>query len=124
MKKLKIGLLLILAFTAINVASAQENNKQDEIKEIADGKKSTINSSEKKAKKIKFKNIEYYVIDGMWHTKLKNKYVLRKAPKGAKLDFLPEGGVSVIMGGVRYYKCKGVFYKKNRNDDLYEVARP
>ena len=124
MKKLKIGLLLILALTAINFANAQETVKHEEIKKVSDGKKSTINSSDKKAKEVKFKDINYYVIDGMWHTKLKNKYVLRQAPKGAKINFLPKGGKSVIMGGVRYYKCKGVFYKKNKTDDLYEVARP
>ena len=72
------------------------------------------------------------MVPAMWRVSIasrpsqtrKNKYVLRQAPKGAKIKFLPQGGKPVIMGGVKYYKCKGVFYKKNKTDDLYEVARP
>ena len=124
MKKIKLSLLLVIILTAFNVTHAQDTTKNKVSTKKIDNTKSTINSSEKEAKNIKFDKIDYYVIEGMWYTKLKNKYVLRQAPKGAKIDFLPQGGKPVIMGGVRYYKCKGVFYKKNKTDDLYEVARP
>ena len=124
MKKLKLGLMLIFMFTAFNMANAQDTTENKVSTKKINSTKSTINSSEKEAKNIKFDDIDYYVIEGMWYTKLKNKYVLREAPKGAKIDFLPQGGKPVTMGGVRYYKCKGVFYKKNKTDDLYEVARP
>ena len=124
MKKIKLSLLFLFVFMAFNVANAQDTTENQAKNKKISSTKSTINSSDKKAKKIKFKDIDYYVIEGMWYTKLKNKYVLRQAPKGAKIKFLPQGGKPVTMGGVKYYKCKGVFYKKNRTDDLYEVARP
>jgi len=124
MRKLKLGLMLIFMFTAFNITNAQDTTENKVSAQKINSAKSTINSSEKEAKNIKFDDIDYYVIEGMWYTKLKNKYVLREAPKGAKIDFLPQGGKPVVMGGVRYYKCKGVFYKKNKTDDLYEVARP
>ena len=120
MKKLKFSLLLIVVLTSFNFLNAQNNVIDKKINKS----KQTINSTEKETKKIKFKDIEYYIIDGVWYIKIENKYVLRQAPKGAKIDFLPKDGKSVVMGGIRYYKCKGIFYKKNRNDDLYEVARP
>jgi len=120
MKKIKFSLLIIVILTAFNVSNAQNNDIEKKINET----KKTINTTDKEAKRIKFKDVEYYIIEGIWYIKIENKYVLRQAPKGAKIDFLPKGGEPVVMGGIRYYKCKGIFYKKNRNDDLYEVARP
>ena len=124
MKKFKLSILLVAAFTTFNVVYGQDTTQIQENTKGINETKSTINSSDKKAKNVKFDNIDYYVIEGMWYTKLKNKYVLRQAPKGAKIKFLPRGGKLVTMGGVKYYKCKGVFYKKNKTDDLYEVSRP
>jgi hypothetical protein len=86
--------------------------------------KSTINSSDKKIKKINFDGINYFIIDGVWYTRFKNKYVLKQAPKGARLSFIPKGGKMVTMGGVNYYKCKGIFYKKSSSPGIYVVARP
>jgi len=120
MKKFKFSLLIIIVLTSFNFLNAQNNDIDEKINK----NKQTINTTEKKVEKIKFKDIEYYIIEGIWYIKIGNKYVLRQAPKGAKIDFLPTGGEPVVMGGIRYYKCKGIFYKKNRNDDLYEVARP
>ena len=64
-----------------------------------------------------------YIIDGIWYSKFKKRYVLKQAPKGAIINFTPKDGKMVIMGGKKYYKCKGVFYKKTK-DSLYEVTSP
>ena len=72
MKKIKLGLLLIIILTAFNVTQAQDTSKNNVSAKKINSTKSTINSSEKKAKNIKFDNIDYYVIEGMWYTKLKN----------------------------------------------------
>ena len=141
MKKLKLSLLLIFTASAFSIASGQEKNAKSQEAllagttsdtELVRGKdstkkntpsKNTINSSEKKAQKVKFDGIDYYVIDGIWHTKFKNKYILKQAPKGVKLNFIPKGGKMVTMGGKKYYKSNGVFYKKLKGG-FYEVVRP
>ncbi len=135
MKKLKLSLLVIFTVTAFTMINSQEKVTSQEallagttldtelIRSKDSTKKNTINSSDKKAQKINFKGINYYVIDGLWHTKFKNKFILKQAPKGAKLNFIPKGGKLVTMGGKKYYKSNGVFYKKVKGG-FYEVARP
>ena len=85
--------------------------------------KKTIKVTEKQEKLVVHEGITYYVIDGMWHTKMKNRYVLKPAPEGAQTDFIPDGGKLVTLAGKKYYKCRGVFYKKIKNG-LYEIERP
>ena len=145
MKNLILSVLAIFAFTLFNTTNAQETIKSQEdllakrsskaksgkdkltanedksFKVISD--KNTINCSDKKAKLISFNGINYYIIDGIWHTKFKNKYILKQAPKGARISFLPKNGKMVTMGGMNYYKSNGVFYKKIKGG-FYEVARP
>lgn len=118
MKKLKLSLLLLLGIGVLNMAYAQEKENPGKVEP-----KSTINATDKTPKKIVHENIDYYVIDGIWYGKFKNKYVLRQAPEGAILDFLPKNGEAVTLTGKQYYKCKGVFYAKTQ-DGKYEVARP
>ena len=143
MKFLKTSLFILFAFVAFNNLNAQEkienmenhtpkedmtlaekNAKEAKSDPNKDNGKGTINSSDKKSQKVKYDGIEYYVIDGIWYTKFKSKYVLRQAPKGAKTYFIPAGGKMVTMGGVNYYKCKGVFYKKTNKSGVYEIVRP
>ena len=137
MRKLKLSLLLICTITAFTMINGQEKVESQEALLVQNNTlvtgndtvkngvnaKNTINSSDKKAKKVNFDGIDYYVIDGIWYTKFKNKFILKKAPKGAKLTFIPKGGKIVTMGGKKYYKSNGVFYKKVKGG-FYEVARP
>ena len=109
-------IIVITVFTVSNTTSAQiilDTNKT---------KTETIRTSDNKIKQIEFKGINYYIFNGTWHTKSKKRYVLRNAPKGAKINFKPEGGEFVTMHGKKYYKCKGIFYKQHK-DSLYEVVR-
>lgn len=115
MKKLKITLVFFMAFGAFGILQAQTSTKKSA--------KETIIVTEKTKRVVKHNSVTYYIFDGLWHTKLKNKYVLRSAPKGAKTDFLPKGGEYVKMAGKKYYKCKGIFYKPLGNG-RYEIARP
>ena len=107
MNKLKNVLFMLIAFLGLAITQAQE--------------KETIKHTEKQETITEHDGITYYVIDGLWHTKMKNKYVLKTAPKGAKLKFLPKNGKLVTMAGKKYYKYRGVFYKKG--NDYYEVVR-
>ncbi len=116
MKKLKFIAVLAFAMLSLNSINAQS-------KTATTTKKATINSSEKEPEKITHKNIDYYIIDGIWYAKINKRFVLRTAPKGAKLKNLPKGGENVVMGGIKYYKFNNVFYKKIK-DGMYEVARP
>jgi len=113
----KLQLIAVLAFAILSFNSLNAQSKTDTTK------KATINSSEKQPEKITHKNVDYYIIDGVWYAKIKKRFVLRTAPKGAKLKNLPKGGENVVMGGVKYYKYHGVFYKKAKGGG-YEVARP
>ncbi|MBJ2175466.1 hypothetical protein JBL43_14535 [Aureibaculum sp. A20] len=115
MKKLRIIAILGIAMLSFNSMNAQSD--------AATTNKETINSSDKQPEKIVYKNIDYYIIDGVWYAKIKKRFVLRTAPKGAKLKNLPKGGENVVMAGVKYYKLNGVFYKKSKGGG-YEVARP
>lgn len=113
MKKLKFSFVFAIGLIGMQLTQAQTSNQEKE----------TIIITEKKDEKIvKHQGITFYVINGIWHTKMKNKYVLRAAPKGAVIDELPKGGENVRMAGKMYYKCKGVFYKKIGKK--YQVARP
>ncbi|MCF6348130.1 MAG: hypothetical protein L3J20_07515 [Flavobacteriaceae bacterium] len=113
MKKLKLIATLLVAFISFTGIYAQIDSTE----------KATINKSEKKVSEITYDGINYYVINGIWHIKFKNKLVLRQAPKGARITFLPKDGKMVTMGGKKYYKSNGVFYKKLK-ESIYEVARP
>ena len=119
MKKFTLFAVLVLACFSFTETIAQVVNAE----KIDSVEKATINNSEKVTKEITHDGIKYYVVDGMWHTKLKNRLVFRQPPKGLKIDFLPKDGKSVVMGGKKYYKCKGIFYRKIKKN-LYEVARP
>ncbi len=119
MKNLKLTALLLLAFISFTSVDAQITV----VKEVDSTEKATINKSEEKVKEITYDGISYYVVNGIWHTKFKNKLVLRQAPKGARISFLPKNGKMVTMGGKKYYKSNGVFYKKIKSS-LYEVSSP
>ncbi len=144
MKKLKINMFLFVALGVLTMLNAQEqikdqkstsinstnltlksNKPEDRIGTVVkvNSSKETINVSEKTAQKVTFDGIDYYVIEGIWHIKFKNRYVLRQAPKGARLRFIPKGGKIVTMGGRKYYKSNNVFYKKIKGG-FYEVVRP
>jgi len=110
MKKVKRKLMLVFLLGALGV-SAQSTQKE------------TINTSEKKSEVVIYKDMEYHIMDGIWYLKANKKFILRQAPKGARLKSLPKGGENVVMGGKKYYKLNGVFYKKIKTN-LYEVARP
>lgn len=115
MKKMKIVFVLFIALSAFNTIQAQTSTKKKA--------KETIIVTDKQQKKVTHNSVTYYIFDGMWHTKLKNKYVLRTAPKGAITNFLPAEGEHVKIAGKKYYKCKGVFYKTLGNN-RYQVAKP
>lgn len=119
MKKLRPILFVVFFFSIASMVNAQETKENGKVNKS----KSTINATDKIPKKVVFNDLDYYVIDGIWYGKFKNKYVLRQAPEGARIDFLPKNGKIVILVGKKYYKCKGVFYKKTK-DGLYQVARP
>ncbi len=116
MKKIQffaVMAFIIMSYTNINAQSNKDTATN----------KATINSSEKQPEKITFKNIDYYIIDGVWYAKINKRFVLRTAPKGAQLKSLPKGGENVVMAGIKYYKLNGVFYKKIKSG-MYEVSRP
>lgn len=115
MKKLQLIAILGIAMLSMNSANSQSD--------VETSKKETINSSEKAPEKITHKEIDYYIIDGVWYAKINKRFVLRTAPKGAQLKSLPKGGKNVVLGGITYYKFQSVFYKKIK-DNMYEVARP
>lgn len=115
MRKLQIIAILGITLLSYNTMTAQTKIESKE--------KATINSSEKTPEKIVFKEIEYYIIDGVWYAKINNKFVIRTAPKGAQLKELPKGGENVTLGGTKYYRLNGVFYKKVKNG-MYQVSRP
>lgn len=118
MTRLKTLCLAFASLFGLHVSLAQDQASID----TKDHKK-TIKVTKKKEQKVLHKGITYYVIDGMWHTKMKNRYVLKTAPEGAKTDFIPTGGKLVTLAGKEYYKCRGVFYKKLKTG-LYEIERP
>jgi len=117
MKKLILSLLIINVFIFSSTINAQK---------ISDKTKSattkTIHTDNEEIKLVEHNGIKYYIFNSTWHTKMKNRYVLRNAPKGAKIDFKPEGGEFITMGGKKYYKCKGIFYKQHK-DSIFEVVR-
>lgn len=109
----KIALIFILGVLTMSTSAIQAQS-------TAPG---TIQTEEKKVEKVTHKEMEYHIIDGIWYLKVKERYILKRAPKGAKLKHLPKEGENVVMGGKKYYKLNGVFYKKIKSG-LWEVARP
>ncbi|MDJ0646809.1 MAG: hypothetical protein QNJ57_12575 [Flavobacteriaceae bacterium] len=118
MTYLKTLCVAFIGLFGLHIAQAQDQASAN----TTDHKK-TIKVTEKKEKIVVHKGVTYYVIDGMWHTKMKNRYILKTAPDGAKIDFIPDGGKLVTLAGKKYYKCRGVFYKRLK-DGTYEIERP
>ena len=117
MKKLILSLTVVSVFIFSNAINAQKISNKTKSTTTK-----TIQTDDETIKLVEYKGVTYYIFNSTWHTKMKNRYVLRNAPKGAKIDFKPEGGEFIIMGGKKYYKCKGIFYKQNK-DSIYEVVR-
>lgn len=117
MKRFMLSLIVIVAITTSNNIWAQ-----DIANKTKDTTSKTIKSSDVVITEVNYKGITYYIFNSTWHTKMKNRYVLRNAPKGAKIDFKPKGGEYVNMHGKKYYKCKGIFYKEYK-DSIFEVVR-
>jgi len=65
-----------------------------------------------KPKRVVYKNVSYYRNKGVWYIKKRNKYVVVKAPIGARITTLPIGYKKIRIKGVTYYRYKGVFYKR------------
>ena len=59
------------------------------------------------------KNVKYYRNNGVWYIKKNKKYVVTKAPIGARIHNLPSKCKKVNIRGVKYYTYKGVYYKKS-----------
>jgi len=59
------------------------------------------------------KNVKYYHNKGIWYIKKNRRYVTVTAPRGIRLNTLPNGYKTVKIRGKKYYKYKGVHYKKS-----------
>ncbi|MCK0130898.1 hypothetical protein MWU59_05215 [Flavobacteriaceae bacterium F08102] len=111
MTKVTFKLVILLLLSTIGVSAQTASQLK------------TINTTDKESEIVIHKDLEYHIIDGIWYLKSNEKLILRKAPKGARLKRLPKGGEYIVLGGKKYYRLNGVFYKKIKKD-LFEVARP
>jgi len=109
MKNLKLYLIVLLAFFAFNSISAQVVVK-------IYPKRGAVVTKIYKPKTIIHKNTNLYWSDGVWYKRNRGKYTVIKAPNGVAIKSLPRGYRVVRINGRKYYKYRGVVYKKHRRN--------
>ncbi|WP_025667607.1 DUF6515 family protein [Aquimarina megaterium] len=62
---------------------------------------------------IVHKNVNYYRSAGVWYVKKNRVYKRVSVPAGVRVATLPRGYKTVKVRGVKYYTCKGVYYKRS-----------
>ncbi|EZH73808.1 hypothetical protein ATO12_17905 [Aquimarina atlantica] len=62
---------------------------------------------------IVHKNVNYYRSGGVWYIKKNRVYKRVSVPAGVRVTTLPRGYKTVKVRGVKYYTCKGVYYKRS-----------
>jgi hypothetical protein len=109
MKISRIILITLVAIFTINMSSAQVTLKVYPTKGVVVAK---IHNS----KVIVHKKVNYYYADGVWYNGTRGKYLVVGAPKGVTIKRLPRGYKVVRVNGRKYYKYRGVLYKKHRRN--------
>lgn len=109
MKNLKIQLIVLLAFFPMNISSAQVAIK-------VYPKRGAVVTKIHKPKVVVHKNVNFYWSDGVWYNRSRGKYVVVHAPIGVKVKKLPRGHKVIKIKGRKYYKYRGVVYKKHRRN--------
>ncbi|WP_128755386.1 DUF6515 family protein [Aquimarina sediminis] len=64
-------------------------------------------------KVVVHKNVHYYRSGGIWYVKKNRAYKRVVVPAGIRVTTLPRGYKIVKVRGVKYYTCKGVYYKRS-----------
>ncbi len=108
MKTLKILLVMALMIGAFNSAEAQRVVK-------VYPRHGTVVTTVHKPKIYKFHGLKYRFAAGVWYKPFGRKYVVCAAPAGLRINVLPRGHRVVYVRGKRYYKYRGVYYKKRRS---------
>jgi len=68
---------------------------------------------------------QYFFCDGLFYTYGGDEYTVVEPPVGAEVTSLPENAQSIVINGLQYYECNGVYYTAVTKDDgsiVYEVA--
>lgn len=109
MKNLKILFITLIAIFAFNVSSAQVTLK-------IYPKRGALVTKINKPNVIVHKKVNYYHADGVWYNRVRGKYVVVSAPVGVTIKRLPRGYKVFKIKGRKYYKYRGVVYKKHRRN--------
>ncbi|MBT8304597.1 MAG: hypothetical protein KJP09_09020 [Bacteroidia bacterium] len=109
MKNLKPHLTLLLVFLAFNISTAQITTK-------IYPKRGVVVTKIHKPKIIVHKNKNLYWADGIWYKRNQGKYIVVNAPAGIAIKRLPRGHKVVRINGRKYYKYRGIVYKKQRRN--------
>ncbi len=109
MKILRIFLITLIAFFTFKMGSAQIALKFYP-------KKGAVVTKSHKPNVIVYKKANYYCSDGVWYNRTRGKYLVVGAPNGLSIRSLPPGYKVVKINGRKYYKYRGVVYKKHRRN--------
>lgn len=75
---------------------------------------------------VTYRRHQYYDCDGVYYRRYHNEYVAVRPPLGIHLAYLPEGSVTIRIGGRSYYRYENTYYVREIIDALpsYVVVRP
>ena len=109
MKTSRIILIMLIAFLTFNMGYAQVALK-------IYPKRGAVVTKIHKPKVIIHKKVNYYYADGVWYNRKSGKYLVVGAPNGVVIKRLPKGFKVIKINGRKYYKYRGVVYKKHRRN--------
>ncbi len=109
MKISRIILITLVAIFTFNISSAQVTLK-------VYPKRGAVVTKIHKSNVFVHKKVNYYYADGIWYNRTRGKYLVVGAPKGVAIKRLPRGHKVVKINGRKYYKYRGVVYKKHRRN--------
>lgn len=107
MKNPRVLLIVLIALFSFTTTNAQVTLK-------IYPKRGAVVTKIHKPKVVVHKQVNYYYADGVWYNRNRGKYVVAKAPVGITVKRLPRGYRTVRIKGRKYYKYRGVVYKKQR----------
>ncbi|MGI9552012.1 MAG: DUF6515 family protein [Aurantibacter sp.] len=73
---------------------------------------------------IRFGGIGYRFHKGIWYKPRGKRFIVAKAPFGARVKILPSGYRKVLVGTNTYFYYYGTYYTQNSDSDAFEVVRP
>lgn len=84
----------------------------------------SFNAVPRSAYLISRSGVRYHYNRGIFYKPMGTKYVIARAPLGARIGALPKGHIYFVLNGRTFYYYYGTFYVRSGYDDQYVTVAP